>query len=105
MSWAIGPLTCCLLLAATATPVEEVKAGKVGMVVENNLSVIDDKNEVQHFDIGKAQIYRNGLPTQATALVPGDWVTVTYLADAGRNVAILVEAQVGHHARQSATLQ
>jgi hypothetical protein len=71
----------------------DVQTGKVMMVMENQLAVIDAvKNESHRFDISSAAIYRNGLLVQPAALASGDWVTVTSELQEGRLVATLVEA-------------
>jgi hypothetical protein len=83
-----------LLTVVLATSIAQAAAysGKVFMVVENQLAVVDPANEMQRFDISMAAIYRNGLLAPSAALSNGDWVTVTAEDRDGRLVATLVEA-------------
>ncbi len=71
-------LALCVALIAPMMADAAIETGKVVMVVENHLIVRGDKpQEAQRFDITDANIYRNGLPVRSSALVSGDWVTVT----------------------------
>jgi hypothetical protein len=98
-------LTCLVLvvflvgICAAAFAKESMHTGRVMMVVENNLSVMDTATKkVRHFDVGAAMVLRNGLPVSPTALAGGDWVTITAEEQDGRLAATLVEAASDHHA-------
>jgi hypothetical protein len=84
-------LAACGLAPSIA--LADVQTGKVFMVMENQLAVMDSaKNEMHRFDISMAAVYRNGLLAAPAALANGDWVTVTTEMQDGRLVATLVEA-------------
>ena len=93
-------LATIILVLAFCLPVfamETVSSGKIMMVVENQLAVMEmSKKEMRQFDVSGAAIYRNGLPVSAAALGSGDWVTVTAEQKDGRLVATLVEAASDH---------
>ncbi len=88
---------CLPVLAMENVSGENISSGKIMMVVENQLSVLEmPKREMRQFDVSKAAVYRNGLPVSAQALGSGDWVTVTAEQRDGRLVATLVEAASDH---------
>jgi hypothetical protein len=77
----------------------EVQTGKILVVMESKLAIVGPGGaDVHHFDISKAAIFRNGLPTPPAGLASGDWVTVTTETQDGREVATLVEAGSDRHA-------
>lgn len=79
--------------------VADVQTGKILVALENKLAIVGPGGaEVYHFDISKAAIFRNGLPSPPAALASGDWVTVTTEKQEGREVTTLVEAGSDRHA-------
>src|SRR5687768_15021384 len=99
-AWIYKSLMGILLLACGFVPSiarAEVQMGKVFMIVENQLTVMDpSKKDMQRFDISKADVYRNGLIATPAALAHGDWVTVTTEMQDDRLVVTLVEANSDH---------
>jgi hypothetical protein len=95
-AWIQKLTLCAALTTAWLMPsfaLAGVQSGKVMMVMENQLALIDSSTDEMHrFDISAAAIYRNGLPVASAALKSGDWVTVTTEMQDGALVATLVEA-------------
>src|SRR5688572_240404 len=85
-----------VLLSCALTPSlawADMHTGKVFTVVENQLTVMASSEKEQHrFDLSNATVLRDGLQAKPSALLQGDWVTVTTEMQDGRPVATLVEA-------------
>lgn len=86
-------LTLGIALSLPSFALAGIQAGKVVMVVGNDLAMIDmQKSETFRFDIGDTMVLRDGLLVKPSSLQSGDWVTVTTEMQENKEVVTLVEA-------------